>query len=468
MTPRLINPLRSNQRQRGAALLIALLILVLGLVTLLTLRGGQKAPELEADHQTALALAQAKAALVGFAAGVDLSGSARPGDLPCPDLNNDGLAELSCGNASGSTGQDKRLGRLPWKTLGLPDLRDGHGERLWYAVSSNFKNNTRIPILNSDTQGTITVRDSKGNVILDAAGTTGAIAVIIAPGAALTRKEMNGSLYVQNRACIPCDAQEKCTATPAIDTPRCNPINFLDIALGEDNKSYIDGDADGFVQGSIKDASGAPVLNDKLLAITYDDLMPVVEKRVSREVLFCLTNYAADISNSGRYPWAAPLSSTAPPSFADMANTRFGRIPDTPFTSTVTSSGTTQPMNDNWSNCNIVSGSGWWLNWKEMVFYALGSAYQPIDLSVSPVYGCSVFGACLVVNPPSPIASKQVVVFVAGRRLKGVAGGQPRTSNIDKGEIANYLEKQNASTADGIFERGLIGSTFNDVTSFAP
>jgi hypothetical protein len=33
-------------------------------------------------------------------------------------------------------GQAERLGRLPWKTLGLPDLRDGDGERLWYAVSS--------------------------------------------------------------------------------------------------------------------------------------------------------------------------------------------------------------------------------------------------------------------------------------------------------------------------------------------
>jgi hypothetical protein len=27
---------------------------------------------------------------------------------------------------------NQRMGRLPWKTLRLPDLRDGHGERLWY------------------------------------------------------------------------------------------------------------------------------------------------------------------------------------------------------------------------------------------------------------------------------------------------------------------------------------------------
>ena len=35
-------------------------------------------------------------------------------------------------------------GRLPWKTLAIPDLRDGAGERLWYAVSVRFKRNNTI------------------------------------------------------------------------------------------------------------------------------------------------------------------------------------------------------------------------------------------------------------------------------------------------------------------------------------
>ena len=49
------------------------------------------------------------------------------------------------------------IGRLPWKTFGLPDLRDGSGERLWYALSPNFRDNPSVSPLNSDTRGSITV-----------------------------------------------------------------------------------------------------------------------------------------------------------------------------------------------------------------------------------------------------------------------------------------------------------------------
>lgn len=459
-------PPHNSQRQRGAAMIIMMLIVMLGLIALFTLRMDRKGPELDADRKTALALAQAKEALLGYAASVDLSTAGpRPGDLPCPDMNNDGIAETSCGNASGSTGQDLRLGRLPWKTLGLSDLRDGYGERLWYAVSNNFKKNTRTPILNSDTQGTITVRNSNGNVIFDATGTTGAIAVIFAPGYPLTRQDG----YVQNRVCVPCNAQEVCTAVPATNTPRCNPINYLDIAAGEDNKSFGDGAPDGFIQGPIISATGATILNDSLITITPGDLMPVLEKRVASEVRMCLTEYAAKWSNQGRYPWAAPLNPLTPPNYSDASGARFGRIPDTPFVNTKVDSGTI--MDDSWTgNCNINSTSGWWLNWKEMVFYAVANAYKPVDLSIPsvPAPGCGVTGTCLTVNPPSATANKQVAVLVAGRRLPGVAGGQPRISNADKGNIPNYLENQNATPADDIFERSLVGPAFNDVTSFTP
>ena len=460
-----INPPRNSQRQRGAAILIMTLILMLGLITLFTFRMDRKAPELEADRKTAMALAQAKEALIGYAASVDLSTNApRPGDLPCPDIDNDGDAEASCGNASGSTGQNRRLGRLPWKTLGLPDLRDGYGERLWYAVSNNFKNNTRTPILNSDTSGTITVRNSNGNVIFDATATTGAIAVIFAPGSPLTRQ----GGYAQNRVCVPCDAQEVCTAAPATSTPRCNSINYLDIAVGEDNTNFGDGAPDGFIQGPNISAAGVTILNDSLITITPGDLMPVLEKRVAGEVRTCLTEYAAKLSNQGRYPWAAPLNPAAAPSYTDASGVRFGRIPDTPFINTKIDSGAI--MDDSWTgDCYINSTLGWWLNWKEMVFYAVADAYKPVNLSWPvPSPGCGVTGTCLTVNPPSAAASKRVTVLVAGRRLPSVAGGQPRTTNANKGSIANYLENQNATPADDIFERSSVSPAFNDVTSFTP
>ena len=58
------------------------------------------------------------------------------------------------------SGSNVYIGRLPWRTLGLPDLRDSSGERLWYAVSRQFaRNPTCMPNcpLTSDTLGQLTV-----------------------------------------------------------------------------------------------------------------------------------------------------------------------------------------------------------------------------------------------------------------------------------------------------------------------
>src|SRR5690606_22372944 len=136
----------------------------------------------------------------GYAVDVLLSAS-RLGELPCPDTDDDGTGlVVATGLPENCDAQDKRLGRLPWKSLGLPDLRDGDGERLWYAVSATFKRDllthcalpTAADCINSDSRGTISVRDPNGALRYDGTNPdpwipSGAIAVIIAPGAALTR-----------------------------------------------------------------------------------------------------------------------------------------------------------------------------------------------------------------------------------------------------------------------------------------
>lgn len=58
---------------------------------------------------------------------------------------------------------------------------------------------------------------------------------------------------------------------------------------------------------------------------------------------------------------------------------------------------------------------------------------------------------------------KRVVVVAAGKRLEQVGGGQPRRTVTDKGDINNYLEGENASPGDDIYELQSVNTSFNDV-----
>jgi len=119
---------RTHKQQAGQALIAILLMIGFGVAALVYAYTNPAAIKIETDKKTIYALAQARDALIGYAAGLNYSGTERPGNLPCPDANDNGSGESSCDTPA------SRVGRLPWKTLGLPDLRDGYGERLWYAV----------------------------------------------------------------------------------------------------------------------------------------------------------------------------------------------------------------------------------------------------------------------------------------------------------------------------------------------
>src|SRR5689334_3496860 len=121
-------------RQHGAVLYLALLALVAAIGLMFAVELALPAGEAARARATDSALAQAREALLAYAADRAIDSVVGPGYLPCPDLDDDGWAEATCGSLDGASGQDERLGRLPWKTLGLDDVRDGDGERLWYAV----------------------------------------------------------------------------------------------------------------------------------------------------------------------------------------------------------------------------------------------------------------------------------------------------------------------------------------------
>jgi hypothetical protein len=421
-----------------------LVIMVIGAAVFLVSALNSSALQIKRDKITADALAQAKEALIGYAASVALSpsGAKRPGDLPCPDTDNDGIS----GDATYTTCnlQSQRTGRLPWKTLGLPDLRDGSGERLWYAVSTNFKNSSRSGTLRSDTLGTISIFSSAGSILYDGGALgTGVVAVIIAPGDVLTRTD-------------------KTTAQDRSSAGNNNAQNYLDLALTIDNTNFIDSSStNGFIQGRIKDNNGNVILNDQLLAITQDNIMQAIQKRVAAEVKQCLNAYASNTNNKGHYPWAAKLDPTQAPNYNDTSGRLFGRIPDNTFDNTKNDGDNL--MLDTWTgNCNINSSSGWWLNWKEIVFYGLAPAYEPADpLNTPAVNACASVGACISINPPSAAADKQFVVIVAGKMLPG----QVRSSNANKGTLSNYLEGTNTNGASP-FAQGAYSATFNDTFVF--
>jgi hypothetical protein len=460
-----IVPHPSQFKQRGVVLILLILTLVIGATAVGFGISKSNRSDIEKEKTTAAALAQAKAALIGFATSVDLNSTpslVRPGDLPCPDTDDDGIANAPCGNLADTTGQEKRIGRLPWKTLGLPDLRDGDGERLWYAVSTKLKNSTRLACtaagqpdcVNSDSLGTITIRDPSGNISLDGTstlpGASGAFAAIFSPGPALRR--LDG--IQQIRTCL---GGSGCNAGICIDTttPKCDPKQYLDTSGAEDNANFIDGAANGFINGIVRDDGGNIVVNDRLIAITNRDLMPLLEQRVAKEIVNCLRLYATE--NGGRYPWASPIADY--PNTDDKENTTFGRLARSlAKTKSNSESGGVPTMSDVWpATCVHLRGS-WWDHWREQVFYAVGDTYKP---AVGPPVGCGGAGTCLIVNPPSPMADKQIVVIVSGYRLTA----QSRTSGLDKQNAANYVE---GNYTPPYFVRHSRSAVFNDNVMFYP
>jgi len=172
-------------RQGGYALIMMLVVLIVGSLYSLANRMDQISQRWGQNAATTQALATAKEALLAYALTYrDTHSDEVPGYLICPDVDGDGSAD-TCG------AQDETVvGLLPYKTLGLSDLRDSDGNCLWYAVSGNYKNNPKSAApLNWDTRGLIKIFDTDGATALadpssDSGG--GAAAVVFATGLPLT------------------------------------------------------------------------------------------------------------------------------------------------------------------------------------------------------------------------------------------------------------------------------------------
>ena len=433
----------SSRRQRGAMLLLATLLLIVAIGVVFAVELAAPASQAARNRATERAIAQAREALIAYAADRAINTVVGPGYLPCPDLDNDGWAESTCGSLSGETGQQERLGRLPWKTLGLPDLRDGDGERLWYAVSSKHKGLLNcaasaacVDMSPDAALGTLTVRDASGTVIHDGtiaeayrAGDGGAVAVVIAPGAPIARIESSGDTgRAQHRECGEgdCDARGVCITDPPTRAATCDPAHYLDKASAarfafEDNADFVDrNDAagrarntNGFIQGPVILSDGRIAVNDRVSAIGYRDVMPRAMRRVALEVAGCLRAHGAA---AGAYPAAAPLCAQASggaDAWLAVPGAHFGRIPDIA-----------------WSDgCNLAAPAAhtWWKAWRANVFYAA----RPGALDIVDAGG------------RASLRGRDAAVIVAGPPLVRDGFVQHREA-ASLGDASQWLEATNA------------------------
>ncbi len=183
------------RRREGGLILPALLILLLFGGIAVMLGGNDLAARVELHyHQATISkLARARAALIGYAQSYHLTHPGQSvGYLPCPDLDSatdEGSAEWrNCGYKG-----DFAIGRFPYRTLGLPPLRDGYGECLWYAVAGSFKNKPKGDTLNWDTPGQFNISDGSRSLIPALHGDQLAVAVVFAPGRPLAGQNRGSS-----------------------------------------------------------------------------------------------------------------------------------------------------------------------------------------------------------------------------------------------------------------------------------
>lgn len=223
-------------RQHGAALLVFMLIFFLASISLLLSRADGLRSRASSDQTTSAALAQAKEALIGRA----VADKERPGSLPCPDFDDDGKANGSC---------SETIGRLPWKTLDLPDLRDGDGNRLWYALASELRQIVTPPNEINPKLDLGLVLDEKENIA----------AIVFSAGPPLAGKDGR-------------------------------PSNDIDDYLDGANK-----DGGPYISGPT-----SSTFNDKTVAISRDQLFRIVNRQVLGLLNTGLEKYYA--ANTDHYP----------------------------------------------------------------------------------------------------------------------------------------------------------------------
>ncbi len=212
------------RKQTGVSLLIVFVVLIFGASSYLLLSFDLNKRELEKNQKTMQALNEAKLAIIGWSVK-----HKNPGTLPCPE-DVTLVGTFNEGNSRATCNEVNPIGRLPWKTLGIGDIRDGNGDKLWYAISSGFRSKP----INLNTSATLSVNSQASRVV----------AITFSAGSPLTSQKR---------------------------------INQTDIAQYLD-LSNVNG-VPTFLMGKAKED-----FNDRLLFVTKDDLFNAVSMRVLGDI----------------------------------------------------------------------------------------------------------------------------------------------------------------------------------------
>ncbi len=461
-----------TRKPSGVALLAVLGLL--GLLAALFVAGfaGNIFRQNQTDQRTADALAQAKAALIGYAANYPDEHPGRVfGYLPCPDRDGgtgEGTADTSCGGTDVTV-----IGRLPWKTLELPPWRDGDGECLWYAVSGNFKNNPSTSLMGWDTNSLITIMAPDGsNLAAGGSGSTAiptrrAAAVIFATGAILPGQDR--SLAAINP---PANCGGNYNAANYLDADSSSLINNATASSTTPNalSKFI------AAFNSNRTGAAANTFNDRLAYITPQDIftnraqlrsdfLPYLtdpNTGMLRAAADCIVRYGRTNALSPvdkRLPWAAPLAignyGTNGNYDDDATLPRYsGRLPYRTDNSAAVLSGTDNATVRTAGNVLLSSSvcPGWsanvaefWNNWKDHVFYAVAKAFAPNNVVAASLPNPCTADECITVDSATDVAA---VLIFAGEKVSGQNrnnDANPAYTSSDKSTVTNYVEGVNAT-----------------------
>jgi len=390
-------PRRAHAARQAGIALIAVVVFI-GIAAAVFVVRGLNADALGArqNQRSAEALQAAREALLAYAA----TDANRPGSLPCPDINDDG--EALPGIEYVGNGCQSYIGRLPWALLRIPELRDGSGERLWYALSPGFRDAGPVTgnpgHVNPDTPAVLTIDGLPG--------TFGAI--VFAPGAALQGQVRSGV---------------------GINAPG----------------NYLDGQ-NATPTTAFSAALPGQAFNDRLLPVSRTDLLSTAERRVAREITAALADYFAQ---HGFIPFPATFSNVqcfgsdfVPPSGCQsVPGVLAGRIP-----------GSVNPLNyapvESGGRSALLRGEAvspdqydrvWFQlqRWREHVVYIVSPQCAGPPAGNCPAGSLNLRGAF------SNVDNAPFVLLMAGPAV----AGQTRASPSDKSLLANYLEGTALSAA---------------------